>query len=108
MEHFYSSGPRPTLRMVDGDIVVVSTNGTNGKAIRQQPPPGDQSTLEITNDSENHVQLTRPETPQRQKTIERAEPDIPFHLITPPHVQTSTMSSGKYENIYIHINSFVG
>ncbi len=98
VEHFYSSGPRPTLRMVDGDIVVVSTNGTNAKALRHQPIEEDQSTLEMSNESQNHTQITRTDSPSqpRQKSIERTEPEIPFHLITPPEMQTATMSSGKW------------
>eukprot|EP00794_Sanderia_malayensis_P004761 gene4761-5387_t len=103
VEHFYSSGPRPTLRMVDGDIVVVSTNGTGAKSARTGGGggggAGDQSTLEVTNDSDEQpsAPIMRNDTraSQRQKAIERSsDPEIPFHIRTsPPHVHTLTMSS---------------
>ena len=97
VEHFYSSGPRPTLRMVDGDIVVVSTNG---KVLRHQAP-GDQTTLE-TSDNSNHQNQTQVSqqteslslTRTRTMTSERVPPEIPFHLISPPEVQSMTLSSG--------------
>ena len=90
VEHFYSSGPRPTLRMVDGDIVVVSTNG---KVIRQQAP-GDQTTLETSDNSHVQVQVT-PQTECRSRSSERMPPEIPFHLVPPPEHQSSTLGSGK-------------
>ncbi|XP_065062465.1 uncharacterized protein LOC135689240 isoform X2 [Rhopilema esculentum] len=89
VEHFYSSGPRPTLRMVDGDIVVVSTNG---KVIRQQAP-GDQTTLETSDNSHVQVQVT-PQTECRSRSSERMPPEIPFHLVPPPDHQSSTLGSG--------------
>ena len=88
VEHFYSSGPRPTLRMVDGDIVVVSPNG---RVVRQQAP-GDQTTLETSDNSHVQVQVT-PQNENRARTSERIAPEIPFHLVPPPEGQ-STLSSG--------------
>jgi len=89
VEHFYSSGPRPTLRMVDGDIVVVSPNG---RVVRQQAP-GDQTTLETSDNSHVQVQVT-PQNENRARTSERIAPEIPFHLVPPPEGQ-STLSSGE-------------
>ena len=89
VEHFYSTGPRPTLRMIDGDIVVVATNG---KVLRHQPP-GDEATLEMTGNRHNQTQITP--VSEERVTADRGEPEIPFHLAPPPQVEGSTMSSGK-------------
>ena len=94
VEHFYSSGPRPTLRMVDGDIVVVSPNG---KVVRQQAP-SDQTTLETSDNSYIQVQVT-PQPDNRPIPSDRTAPEIPFHLVPPPEGQ-STLSSGMPSSSY--------
>ena len=94
VEHFYSSGPRPTLRMVDGDIVVVSTNG---KVLRQQAP-SDQTTLETSDNSHVQVQVT-PQPDSRSRASDRLAPEIPFHLVPPPEGQ-STLSSSKLNILF--------
>ena len=88
VEHFYSSGPRPTLRMVDGDIVVVSPNG---KVVRQQAP-SDQTTLETSDTSQVHVQIA-PQPENQSRGNDRIPPEIAFPLVPPPEGH-STLSSG--------------